>query len=83
MLILFWVVLILFSIVKTKIVHYSSLAYFPLSFLAVYGILQFFEKGKIGKWTKAGLIGVSVVLGLAISVLPFIEKYKAWIIAKG
>ena len=31
--ILFWVVLILFTIVTTKIVHYSSLAYFPLSFL--------------------------------------------------
>src|SRR5450759_3116350 len=32
MLILFWVVMILFSVVKTKIVHYSSLAYFPLSY---------------------------------------------------
>jgi 4-amino-4-deoxy-L-arabinose transferase-like glycosyltransferase len=32
--IMFWVVLILFSIVKTKIVHYSSLCYFPLTFLA-------------------------------------------------
>jgi 4-amino-4-deoxy-L-arabinose transferase-like glycosyltransferase len=34
MLILFWVVLVLFSIVKTKIVHYSALCYFPLTFLA-------------------------------------------------
>jgi hypothetical protein len=34
MVILFWVVLILFSIVKTKIVHYSSLCYFPLTYLA-------------------------------------------------
>lgn len=32
--ILFWVVLILFSIVTTKIVHYSSMTYLPLSFLA-------------------------------------------------
>ncbi|MBD3637767.1 MAG: glycosyltransferase family 39 protein [Crocinitomicaceae bacterium] len=32
--ILFWVVMILFSIVSTKIVHYSSMAYLPLSFLA-------------------------------------------------
>ncbi|MCK7529079.1 MAG: hypothetical protein MZV64_71740 [Ignavibacteriales bacterium] len=29
MVVLFWVVLVLFSIVKTKIVHYSSLCYFP------------------------------------------------------
>ncbi|HNG90068.1 MAG TPA: phospholipid carrier-dependent glycosyltransferase, partial [Saprospiraceae bacterium] len=30
---LFWVVLVLFSVVRTKIVHYSSLAYFPLTYL--------------------------------------------------
>src|ERR1035437_5835675 len=36
MLILFWIVMILFTIVKTKIVHYSSLSYFPLSFFAAY-----------------------------------------------
>jgi 4-amino-4-deoxy-L-arabinose transferase-like glycosyltransferase len=34
MLVLFWTVLILFTIVRTKIVHYSSLCYFPLTFLA-------------------------------------------------
>lgn len=32
--VLFWVVLILFSLVKTKIIHYSSLCYLPLTFLA-------------------------------------------------
>ena len=44
--ILFWVVLILFTIVSTKIVHYSSLAYFPLSYLASVEIqkLQFGKK---------------------------------------
>jgi len=83
MLILFWVVLILFSIVKTKIVHYSSLAYFPLSFLAVYGILQLFEKGKIGNWIKTGIIIIATLLGTAIALMPFVEKYKTWIIAKG
>src|SRR5690606_10029199 len=31
---LFWTVLIIFSVVKTKIVHYSSLCYFPLTFIA-------------------------------------------------
>ena len=31
---LFWVVLILFSIVTTKIVHYSSMCYFPLTLMA-------------------------------------------------
>lgn len=34
MVVLFWVVLIVFSIVKTKIIHYSSLCYLPITFLA-------------------------------------------------
>ena len=34
MMVLFWVVMILFTIVTTKIVHYSSMAYLPLSYLA-------------------------------------------------
>ena len=34
MLCLFWVVLILFSIVTTKIIHYSSMTWIPLSFMA-------------------------------------------------
>jgi 4-amino-4-deoxy-L-arabinose transferase-like glycosyltransferase len=34
MLILLVIVLVLFSIVQSKIVHYSSLAYFPITFLA-------------------------------------------------
>ncbi len=38
--ILFWVVLILFSLVQSKIVHYSSLCYLPLSFLAASNILD-------------------------------------------
>ena len=36
--VLFWVVLLLFSVVNTKIVHYSSLAYFPLAWFAVRGL---------------------------------------------
>lgn len=33
MLILCWVVLLLFTIVQSKIIHYSSLAYYPLTYL--------------------------------------------------
>ena len=39
MLILFWVVLVLFSIVQSKIVHYSSLCYFPLTYFAALTLL--------------------------------------------
>lgn len=46
MLVLFWVVLILFSLVKTKIVHYSSLCYFPITFLATLEITWLLENKK-------------------------------------
>jgi Dolichyl-phosphate-mannose-protein mannosyltransferase len=48
--ILFWVVLILFTIVKTKIVHYSSLCYFPLTYMGALAAYQLIDK-KI-KWNS-------------------------------
>lgn len=84
MIILFLVVLILFSIVKTKIVHYSSLCYFPLSFLGTYAVYKLMN-GEM-KW-KAGysilLLLLALVLGVAISALPFIDMNKQQIIASG
>ncbi len=81
MLILFWVVLILFSIVKTKIVHYSSLCYFPLSFIGTYYIYKLII-GEV-KWKKGInllFVFISLIVGLAISVLPIVDKYKQKII---
>ena len=49
MIYLLLVVLIVFSIVRTKIVHYSSLCYFPITFLAAY-YLNYFLDGKM-RWT--------------------------------
>ena len=47
MTILLLVVLVLFSLVKSKIVHYSSLAYFPLSYLAAFTL----ERLSNGNWS--------------------------------
>lgn len=62
--VLFAVVLILFSLVTTKIVHYSSLSYFPLTFLgawSLYGIL--YQGVPLPRWMKFSLL---------FSALPFI-----------
>ena len=82
MIILFWVVLLLFSIVKTKIVHYSSLCYFPLSFLGAYVIYKLIN-GDIQwkKITSSLLIIIGTLLGVAIAALPLIDKYKQEIIS--
>ena len=82
MMILLFVVLILFSIVKTKIVHYSSLCYFPLSFMSAYVVYKLMS-GEI-QWKKSTgvlLIIVASIIGIAISALPFIDRYKQEIIS--
>ncbi len=83
MMILFWVVLILFSIVKTKIVHYSSLAYFPLTFLAAGYIYNAFRNKRAwSRWISGLLIFVASLFAIPVMVLPFVDKLKSYIISK-
>ncbi len=84
MMILFWTVLILFTIVKTKIVHYSSMCYYPLTFLAAYYVWKNWNQKKLlpkwGNW----LFGILTVLdGSLIILLSVFIKFKDQIIAKG
>ena len=84
MLILFWVVLVLFSIVQSKIVHYSSLCYFPLSFLAAQALDALWQKRITwGGWLKGSLLGIGGLIGLAAAAIPLLgmraESLKPWI----
>ncbi len=75
--ILFWTVLILFSIVDTKIIHYSSLCYFPLTFLAskvIFRIIQ--EKHVFRKYQKLLLLIVSFFYALVVTIIVVVGKYK-------
>lgn len=84
MLILFWVVLILFTIVKTKIVHYSSMCYLPLTFLAAVAVYDI-QNGLLHwrKWLSVLLILFSSVFALLVSVLPLVSRFKDRIINSG
>jgi hypothetical protein len=84
MIYLFWVVLILFTIVQTKIVHYSSMCYFPLTYLAAYSLNQIITGQK--KFNKILFnigIFISVVSGIAFTLVAFVEKFKPQIISSG
>ncbi|MBL7719149.1 MAG: glycosyltransferase family 39 protein [Flavipsychrobacter sp.] len=71
--ILFGVVLILFSIVKTKIVHYSSLCYYPLTFLAALKISQLSEgKDQLKKAVRWIVLVVGLLLGVVFVALPVV-----------
>jgi hypothetical protein len=76
---LFWTVLLIFSIAKTKIIHYSSLCYFPLTFVATIGLVQYFDRLDLRKWMKivywiiAGLFTVSfIAIGFTEQLKPLI-----------
>ncbi|MGA2298095.1 MAG: glycosyltransferase family 39 protein, partial [FCB group bacterium] len=64
--ILLCVVLGVFSIVETKIIHYSSLAYFPITFLSAYSIYLIINEKLRWKNSTTWLLGI---FGIVISIL--------------
>jgi 4-amino-4-deoxy-L-arabinose transferase-like glycosyltransferase len=79
---LFWVVLILFSIVRTKIVHYSSLCWLPLTFMSAYAIESFNHRQLKFKWYfKVLLITICLFLSAVFISFPLIMAYsKPWLL---
>ena len=76
MLVLFWVVMILFSIVKTKIVHYSSMSYFPLSYLAALYIFKIDQsRFQVKKIIRRTIVIVGVIVGVIMTAIPFVGYF--------
>jgi len=84
MLILFLVVLVLFSIVRTKIVHYSSLCYFPLTFFGAYAIHRIINnRAQKYTWVHILYSVVGILYGIIGTTLPFIMMNKDRILQTG
>jgi hypothetical protein len=82
--ILFWVTLLLFSIVKTKIVHYSSLCYFPLTYLATVSFYHLYRrKWNLPAWNKWLQFATGLLLSLLIITVTFIDQLKPWLLQPG
>ncbi len=75
MIMLFWVVTILFTIVQSRIIHYSSMAWFPVTFLAAYSFYKWERKDAVYKKYAGVLAGILgglegiVLLSVAIIAL--------------
>jgi hypothetical protein len=81
MYILFWVVLVLFSIVKTKTVLYSSLTWFPLTYFAALSLRTIILSGRpLGRRLFRSLAAFALLLGVAITLFPILVMHKAWIV---
>ncbi len=62
------VVLLIFSIVKTKILHYSSLCHFPITFLSAYYLNHLFDGKTTWTWKQTvPLITIGVLIVTAIT----------------
>ena len=82
MLILFWLTLILFSIVKTKIIHYSSLCYLPLTFMAALSVKEMVESRKVSRKILVSLaIGITVWTAMLL-IVPLIGLNVSSILPK-
>ncbi len=71
---LFWVVLVLFSLVRTKIVHYSSLAYYPLTYLGSYTIWRAIHWAVRPRVVGVLLPVLGVLIGGVQMLLPWIGQ---------
>jgi 4-amino-4-deoxy-L-arabinose transferase-like glycosyltransferase len=82
--ILLLTVVVLFEIVQTKIVHYSSLAYFPLTYLSALAIYRVVADKSRFKRTSAivlmafAILWISVIIGLTVAGLN-----KEWLMNSG
>jgi len=73
MYILFFLVLVLFSIVQTKLVHYTSLAYYPMTFIAAWVVHLWLErKIEIRRWQIVFIGIIALMLVIATSAVPAI-----------
>ena len=74
---LFWVTLILFSIVKTKTVLYSSLCWYPITYLGALHARKLIT-GEIqwNRWLQRSFVAFTVLVGSAIAAFPLLLKHK-------
>ena len=79
--ILFWTVMILFSITTTKIVHYSSLTYMPLAFMAaVYLDNLIANKEKMNNFLLILIAIMGFVFSFLLAAVPYIANHHELIL---
>lgn len=87
MIVLLVVVLFVFSVVRTKIIHYSSLCYFPVTFLGAYYIHHLMNGRWAWTWRQyipvfilgsifASAVGTAIWIGAYHIQIPFFSQDK-------
>lgn len=83
MYVLLGVVIVLFSLVNTKLLHYSSLAYFPMTFLAAWVWEKWIDrKIEISGWQVALIYLIALLFASIALLFPLVTNHYDWLIAK-
>lgn len=76
----FLVILIVFTLVKTKIVHYSSFAYFPVVYLAVLSVDEIITgKATMRRWQLLTLLMGGLLWSVLFTALPWLGMHPEWL----
>jgi 4-amino-4-deoxy-L-arabinose transferase-like glycosyltransferase len=79
--VLFWVVMIVFSVTTTKIVHYSSMAYAPLSFLAALFVYRLDEhRERMRRYQRWMLPALGLLWSTLFLLIPLVMLNRERII---
>lgn len=71
---------LVFSLVRTKVLHYSSFAYFPIGFLGAQALYGLFNGSyQLRKWQKWSILIIGAVWGLVFTLLPLIGTHIDWL----
>lgn len=74
------VVIVIYSIARTKLLNYSSLAYFPLTFLAAWVWDKWVDrKTEIGRWQVFLIFFITLLYAALVIVLPFVANNPQWL----
>lgn len=74
------VVIVIYSIARTKLLNYSSLAYFPMTFLAAWVWDKWVErKTEIGTWQLILILIITIFYSGLVIVIPLLATHPDWV----
>jgi 4-amino-4-deoxy-L-arabinose transferase-like glycosyltransferase len=83
MYIMILVIIVIYSIARTKLLHYSSLAYFPMTFLAAWVWEKWVDrKIEIGTWQVILILLITLFYSAATVLFPLLADKYEWLIKK-
>lgn len=82
MTVLFFVVLVVFSLVKTKIIHYSSMTYLPLTYLATVAIDRWLSGHRSWTWKRTTALAlIAIPITVLCFMLPWVFMNRDWLLS--